>query len=238
MLDDYGNIQKERMADILNSILNSSEITRGELSSKLNLSPSSIVKYINRLIELGLVRESGLNKSTGGRRSISLEFDPEIGVNIALIFNLSNIHGALVNPAGITIYELFIPTTKGISKDELLEGLFLLITNLKTKAEEIEKRIFGVGLGMGDYMDMEKGISHEYLLARDWQDIHLKELVESRFNLPFFLINDIDAGALGEKFYGRGIKVENFVCIWLSETVGMGMVLNDKIYFGKKGFGF
>ena len=61
-------------------------------------------------------------------------------------------------------------------------------------------------------------------------------MVESRFNLPFFLINDIDAGALGEKFYGRGIKVENFVCIWLSETVGMGMVLNDRIYFGKKGF--
>ena len=236
MLDDYGNIQKERMADILNSILTSSEITRGELSSKLNLSPSSIVKYINKLIEIGLVRESGLNKSTGGRRSIFLEFDPEIGVNIALIFNLSNIHGALVNPAGITIYELSIPTTKGISKDQLLEGLFLLITNLKTKAEEIGKRIFGVGLGMGDYMDMEKGISYEYLLARDWQDIHLKELVESRFNLPFFLINDIDAGALGEKFYGRGIKVENFVCIWLSETVGMGMVLNDRIYFGKKGF--
>ncbi len=236
MLDDYGNIQKERMADILNSILTSSEITRGELSSKLNLSPSSIVKYINKLIEIGLVRESGLNKSTGGRRSIFLEFDPEIGVNIALIFNLSNIHGALVNPAGITIYELSIPTTKGISKDQLLEGLFLLIINLKTKAEEIGKRIFGVGLGMGDYMDMEKGISYEYLLARDWQDIHLKELVESRFNLPFFLINDIDAGALGEKFYGRGIKVENFVCIWLSETVGMGMVLNDRIYFGKKGF--
>ncbi|MCK5153285.1 MAG: ROK family protein [Spirochaetales bacterium] len=236
MLKDYGNIQQERMADILYSILYSSEITRGDLSSKLNLSSSSIVKYINKLIELGLVRESGLNKSTGGRRSIILEFDPEIGVNIALIFNLSNIHGALVNPAGITIYELFISTTKGISKTELMKGLFLLIKKLKIKAEETGKRIFGIGLGMGDYMDMKKGISHEYLLARDWKEVPLKELVESEFNLPFFLINDIDAGALGEKFHGRGIKIENFVCVWLSETVGMGMVLNDRIYFGKNGF--
>jgi len=236
MLDDYGNIQKERMADILNSILNSQEITRGELAARLNLSPSSIVKYINKLIELGLVRESGLNKSTGGRRSNCLEFDPGIGVNIALIFNLSNIHGALVNPAGDTVFELFRPTSKGIPKDELLEQLFSIIMDLKIKAAEIDKRIFGIGLGMGDYMDMENGVSHEYLLARDWKEVPLKELVESRFNLPFFLMNDIDAGALGEKFYGRGIKVENFVCIWISETVGMGMVLNDRIYFGKKGF--
>jgi N-acetylglucosamine repressor len=236
MFSDYGNIQKERMADILISILNFQEITRGELSSKLKLSPSSIVKYINKLIELGLVRESGLNKSTGGRRSTFLEFDPEIGVNIALIFNLSNMHGALVNPAGTTVYELFLPTQKGISKDELLEALYLLVEKLKIKAEETGKRIFGIGLGMGDYMDMEKGISHEYLLARQWKNVPLKEFVERKYNLPFFLINDIDAGALGEKYYGRGIKVENFVCIWLSETVGMGMVLNDRIYFGKKGF--
>ena len=235
MLADYGNIQKERIADILKSILNSSEITRGELASQLNLSPSSIVKYINKLIELGLVKESGQNKSTGGRRSIFLEFDPEIGVNISIIFNLSNIHGALVNPAGKIVDELFVSINKGITKDQLLNQLFLLITKLVKKAEEIDKRIFGVGLGMGDYMDMDKGISHEYLLARDWKEVPLKELIESRFNLPFFLINDIDAGALGEKFYGKGIKVENFVCIWLSETVGMGMVLNDRIYFGKKG---
>ncbi len=236
MLEEYGNIQKERMADILRSILNSSEITRGELSEKLNLSPSSIVKYINKLIDIGLVRESGLNKSTGGRRSIFLEFDSEIGVNISIIFNLSNIHGALVNPAGKTIFELFVPTNKGIFKEELLTRLFEIIKNLKTQAELINKRVFGIGLGMGDYMDMKKGISHEYLLSRDWKEVPLKDLVESKFKLPFFLINDIDAGALGEKFYGRGIKVENFVCIWLSETVGMGMVLNDRIYLGKKGF--
>jgi predicted NBD/HSP70 family sugar kinase len=236
MLEEYGNIQKERMADILRSILNSSEITRRELSEKLNLSPSSIVKYINKLIDIGLVRESGLNKSTGGRRSIFLEFDSEIGVNISIIFNLSNIHGALVNPAGKTIFELLVPTNKGIFKEELLIRLFEIIKNLKNQAEIINKRVFGIGLGMGDYLDMKKGISHEYLLSRDWKEVPLKEMVEFRFNLPFFLINDIDAGALGEKFYGRGIKVENFVCIWLSETVGMGMIFNDRIYLGKKGF--
>ena len=235
MLNDYGNIQKERMSDILFTILNSREITRRELAEKLNLSPSSVVKYINKLIESGLVRESGLDESTGGRRSVYLEFNPEVGVNIALIFNLSNIHGALVNPSGEIIYELFLPTAKGIEKDDLLENMYTIIKRLQEQAVAVGKSIFGIGLGMGDSMNMTEGVSYEYLLARNWKNVPLKELVESMFTIPFFLINDIDAGALGEKFYGRGVKVENFITLWLSETVGMGMVLNDRIYFGKNG---
>ncbi len=235
MLNDYGNISKERMADILNTILNSKEITRGELAERLNLSQSSIVKYINKLKELGLVRESGQGKPTGGRRSVSLEFDPEVGVNIAVIFNLSEITGALVNPSGSIIFKSEITTYKGIPGDELLVKLFRIIQILKDRAEKEGKHIFGIGLGMGDHIDMKTGISHEYLLARDWKDVPLKTIVEKEFGLPFFLINDIDAGALGEKYYGRGIKVENFVCVWLSETVGMGMILNDRLYVGKHG---
>ncbi len=235
MLNNYGNIQRERMAAILRTILNAKTITRNGLSETLNLSPSSIVKYINNLIELGLVREGGLQESTGGRRSISLEFDPEVGVNIALVFNMSSIQGALVNPAGKIITEGAVPTHKGIQRDKLLSSLFALITDLKTEADKIKKQVFGIGLGMGDHINMKTGISHEYLLARDWKNVPLKALIEEKFKLPFFLINDIDAGALGEKFYGRGVQIENFVCIWLSETVGMGMVLNNNLYYGKKG---
>ncbi len=235
MLNDYGGISRERMADILDTILNAKTITRNELAHKLNLSPSSIVKYINNLKELGLVKESGPVKSTGGRRSVSLEFDPEVGVNIALVFNLSSIEGALVNPAGAIMYEYSTKIFKGIDRDSLIERLTEVIQSLKDKSAAIGKRIFGIGLGMGDYMDMKRGISHKYLLAGNWADVPLKEIVESKFKLPFFLINDIDAGALGEKYYGRGMQVDNFAAVWLSETVGMGMVLNGTVYFGKKG---
>lgn len=66
MLTEYKSIQKDRMADILNAILSSKQITRGRLSKELRLSPSSIAKYIKTLKELGLVRESGQDISTGG----------------------------------------------------------------------------------------------------------------------------------------------------------------------------
>jgi predicted NBD/HSP70 family sugar kinase len=236
MLNRYKTIKQERMAEILNLILGSGKITRGMIGKQLRLSPSSVAKYIKTLHELGLVREKGLDTSTGGRRSAYLEFDPEVGVNIALVFNMSSLQGALVNPAGELLEEQRISVFPGIPAADLLNKMRELITSLQIKANKNGKRIFGIGLGIGDHLNMESGISYYYHLAEGWHEVPLKDLVEKEFNLPFFLINDIDAGALGEKYHGSGVGLENFVCVWVDETVGMGLVLNGQIYLGKNGF--
>ncbi len=236
MLEKYKSIQKERMADILNTILGAKQITRKELSDRLALSPSSVVKYLKELIELGLVRESGDDEVTGGRRSTFLEFDPTIGVNISILFNLSSLEGALVNPAGEILFRTSVESYNQIPAGELLIRLDRLIGTLISKAESIKKLIFGIGVGIGDYLDMNAGISHYYERSADWKEINLKERYEPVYGLPFFLINDIDSGALGEKYYGSGIGVDNFLCVWVSETVGMGIVLGGNIYLGKNGF--
>lgn len=236
MLDDYKKIQKDRMAEILNAVLSSNQITRNILAEELHLSPSSIAKYIKTLKELGLVRETGSEDSTGGRKSAILEFDPEIAVNIAVVFNLSYIEGALINPAGTVIERRTAEVYQGIPAEELISKLLSLIEDLKQAAIKVNKKIFGVGLGMGDHLDMEKGVSHNYHLSRDWLEIDLKNIIEKSAELPFFLINDLDAGALGEKYYGYGTGVDNFACVWLDETIGMGLILNNQLYYGKNGY--
>ncbi|MBI9102171.1 MAG: ROK family transcriptional regulator [Spirochaetales bacterium] len=236
MLEKYKSIQKDRMAAILNEVLSARQITRGELGRRLSLSPSSVVKYLKELIELGLVRESGAEETSGGRRRTFLEFDPHVGVNISVIFNLSSLEGALINPAGETLFRTSMEVFNQIPSEILLNKLDELIENLVKQAKAIGKRIFGIGVGIGDYLDMEQGISHYYERAAGWKEINLKERYEAIHGYPFFLINDIDSGALGEKYYGMGVGLSNFVCVWVAETVGMGIVLNGDIYLAKNGF--
>ena len=224
------------MAEILNVILSSKQVTRNDLAAELHLSPSSIAKYIKTLKDLGLVRETGTDNSTGGRKSVFLEFDPEIGVNIAIVFSLSFIEGALINPSGSILKRRTAGVHQGIPADDMLEKLLALVESLKKDAEDIRKTVFGIGIGIGDHLDMERGISHSYHLSRNWREIPLKDIIEKKFSLPFFLINDLDAGALGEKYYGMGTGIENFVCVWIDETIGMGLILNGNLYYSKNGF--
>jgi predicted NBD/HSP70 family sugar kinase len=233
MFSKYNAISKGRMNVILKSILNDKRVTRNRLADLLKLSPSSISKYINTLMEMGLIKETEQERSTGGRRSSYIELNPAAGLNIALVLSASYMQGVLINTVGEVINEYSLPTYLGISKEDLLELIYRMLDRLLDHARGFHEKIFGIGLGIGGHIDPKLGISHEYLYAKNWYDVPLKELVESKYQIPFFLVNDANACALGEKYHGKGIGVEHFICVMMDEGIGMGIVTNSEIYMGK-----
>jgi len=232
MFSQYSPIQKSRMSTILKSILNNKRITRNRLVEILRLSPSSIVKYIKILMELGLIQETDREISTGGRRSTFIELNPAVGMNIAVLLDVSQMKGVLINPTGEILSEHSVPLFLGIDKDNLIATLLQLLEGLLAEVSKFDKKIFGIGIGLGGYIDPEQGISHEYLYAKNWYDVPLKELIERKYDIPCFLVNDANACALGEKYYGRGLGVDHFLCVWLGEGIGMGIIVNGEIYTG------
>jgi predicted NBD/HSP70 family sugar kinase len=236
MFSEYSPIQKTRMSTILKSILNNKSIIRGSLGETLRLSPSSIAKYIKILMELGLIQETDRKLSTGGRRSTFIELNPDVGINIAVVIDVTAMKGVLVNTIGEVVCEHSVPVFFGIGKDDFLTSLLGLVDRLMAEASKFEKKIFGIGIGMGGYIDPKNGVSHQYLFVRDWYDVPLKELVEGKYGIPCFLVNDANACALGEKYYGRGLGVDHFLCVWLGEGIGMGIVVNGEIYTGNNDY--
>ena len=233
MFSKYSPAQKKRLTVILKSILNHKRITRNRLADLFRLSPSSIVKYIKILMDMGLILETEQQESTGGRRSTFIEMNPAVGLNIAVVISISKMNGVLINTVGEIVADHTLSIYLGMSRDELLGILYEMLDALLDKAEGFRKRIFGIGLGIGGHIDPMKGISHEYLYAKNWYDVPLKSLIESKYSIPFFLVNDVNACALGEKYYGMGIGVYHFLCVQLDEGVGMGIVANGEIYMGR-----
>lgn len=233
MFDKHPAIQRERMNAILKSILDNQRITRNKLAGLLKLSPSSIVKYNKILKDKGLVRETDREQSTGGRRSILLELNPEAGLSIAIVLNVSSVRGVLINTVGKLLGESAAVSYQGIPKEDLLGRIFEVIDDLLSKARTFQRRIFGIGIGLGGFIDPILGISHEFLYAKSWYDVPLKQIVETRYGISCFLVNDANACALGEKYSGMGVGVDHFLCVWIGEGIGMGIVANGELYMGK-----
>jgi len=233
MLSEYTVVQKTRMSNLLKLILNYKRITRTRLAELLRLSPSAVVKYIKLLMEMGLVTETDRDRSTGGRRSTYLELNPDVGLNLALVLSVSSMKGVLIDTVGTVVAEQSRPTYFGMPKDELLRGMYDLLDNLLQEAGRFSRKVFGIGIALGGHIDPLAGLSHEYLFAKGWYDVPLKALVEERFKTPCFLVNDANACALGEKYYGKGIGLDHFLCLMIGEGIGMGIVVNGEIYTGK-----
>ncbi len=239
MLKVESTIQKERYSVILKSIFRYKRVTRNELSEILKLSSSALVKYIKVLIDLGIVRETDKASSEGGgRKSVYLEFNPEKGVAVAIALYRTYIESGLVTITGEVIEECRYPVSDAVSRDELLSLISRIIEENIAKADRFQytQRVFGIGIAMGGHLNQEKGLSYEYMFSRDWHSVPLKAILEERYGLPVSLVKDVNACALGEQYYGNGIGVDNFLSIWIGDSVGMGIVIDGKNYTGASGY--
>lgn len=86
-----------------------------------------------------------------------------------------------------------------------------------------------IGLGVPSIVDRDRGIVYNVQNINDWDEVHLKSIIEAEFGLPVYLDNDANCFAYGEKIYGKGKEFKNFVGITLGTGVGGGIVNNHHL---------
>jgi glucokinase len=70
-----------------------------------------------------------------------------------------------------------------------------------------------------------------------WVNVPLKELLEKYFKAPAIIENDANLAAVGEKRWGAGKNLNDFILITLGTGVGTGFILDGKLYRGSQGTG-
>ncbi|WP_298652912.1 ROK family protein [uncultured Proteiniphilum sp.] len=109
--------------------------------------------------------------------------------------------------------------------DKTLNILKELIRQLKTTDTR------AIGIGVPSVVDREKGIVYNVQNIKNWDEVHLKSLLEAEFELPVHIDNDANCFAYGEKIYGKGQNFENFVGITLGTGVGGGIIQDNHLLF-------
>ncbi len=93
----------------------------------------------------------------------------------------------------------------------------------------------GIGIGCPGPLDQRKGIIKSPPNLLNWNNFPLKKILESEFNVPVFLENDANTGALGEALYGKAKDYDRVFYMTISSGIGTGIVIDKKIYQGFSG---
>lgn len=109
--------------------------------------------------------------------------------------------------------------------DKTLDILKEVIRKLKTP----ETR--AIGIGVPSVVDRVKGIVYNVQNIKNWDEVHLKSLLEADFGLPVYIDNDANCFAYGEKIYGKGKDFQNFVGITLGTGVGGGIIQDNHLLY-------
>ncbi|MFC1861860.1 ROK family protein [Chloroflexota bacterium] len=92
-----------------------------------------------------------------------------------------------------------------------------------------------IGLGAPGLSNPETGILFTSPNLPGWKDVHLRDIIEKELGRKVFLINDANAAAVGELYFGAGRGALNFIYITVSTGIGGGIIIDGKIYTGSVG---
>jgi len=87
-----------------------------------------------------------------------------------------------------------------------------------------DENVLGIGIGIPGLVDREEGIVNDVQNIPSWKEVHLKNILENRFEVPVFLDNDANCFALGEARFGLGKGVDDFVGLTLGTGMGGGII--------------
>lgn len=110
------------------------------------------------------------------------------------------------------------------------EQIIAEIINLIT--EVIDSEVEGIGIGVPSLVDVEKGIVYRVQKIPSWREVHIKDILESQFNVKVYVNNDANCFAVGEKYFGVAKNYENIVGLILDSGVGAGIVFKGHLYSG------
>jgi len=92
----------------------------------------------------------------------------------------------------------------------------------------------GVGVGLAGIVDSERGLLRQSPIF-GWEQVPLADTLRDRLGAPVYIDNDVNTLTLTELWFGRGQGVDNFLTVTIGRGVGLGIVLDGKLYTGARG---
>ncbi|MCA9892453.1 MAG: ROK family transcriptional regulator [Anaerolineae bacterium] len=228
---NHGLMHKVNCSLILSSLRKHPSQTRAKLAKHTGLTRSTISNLIDELIEKNFIHEVGYEPSSGGRRGILLELNPEGGSAIAVKINASSVQCALSNLVGDILWHKLVPLTSTEVDDVLPIAEQLIREAITINSDQIE--ILGIAVGVTGLVSDDGVVVYSKNL--DWKQVNLRAAWEQCFKLPVTVDNDVSLAAFGENHYGTATKDRHFIYVEIGYGVGAGIILDGQLYRGSTG---
>jgi len=218
---------------ILEYLYRMGEATNPELAKVTNMSSPTINKLLTELIKTGLVEEKGFGESIGGRRPNLYGLNPNAKYIISIDIDCRMIKMGVFNLQNEAVSDIITYFDNVKNKKRVFEEIFQRLDALLAKLNLPQNQFLGIGISLPGLIEAKTGETYSDLLI---DDKTLEETFEARYHLPTFTGNDSRVMALGEQAFGSARNKDNVLCVNICDGIGMGMIVNGKIYEGKSGF--
>ena len=227
------DLRRENRAVVLWSLHLGQSGSRQELSAATGLSAGSVTNVIRELIDEGIVIETGLAESDGGRPRAMLGMNPGYGYVIGVDIGETRTRVGLFDLTMTERAKVEYPLDRSAEHDvgvvvrQIVSGL-----NTVIGASGVDQNaILGVGVGVPGIIEQgAEVLVHSQTYG--WDAVPLERLLRAHTELPLRFDNGAKTMGQAELWFGAGKGARSAVVILIGSGVGASLISGGATYQG------
>ena len=232
-LDKKDNKNSILKKTILRLCIQSGEYSIAALSEQINTSVPTVTKLIGELMDEGFMIELGKSGTSGGRRPSIYGLNPAAGYFIGLDIRHTHASVAVTDFKGnLVCYQNDIPFILEID-EACLHTISKNIRDFFVEHDLDWNRVLGMGISVAGRVNPKTGYSNLYSFDPDRP---INKILSEDLDIPVVIENDSRAMTYGEYLSGVVKKEKNVLFVNVSWGLGMGMILDGRLYYGTSGY--
>lgn len=213
---------------VLQAIRVQGETTRSELAEATGLTSPTIANITKRLLDQGLIIETGRRRGGRGQPATRLAVNPDGCFAIGLNIDRDHLTIVVLDLAGTVRSRAFREVAFAMPDDVLA----YVRAELDGALAGIDRaRVIGVGIALPDDLG-RVALPHRPENYGVWNEVDVAGLFRDALPWPVHLDNDAAAAAIGEAQFGSGLRYPSFFYLLISAGLGGGLVIDGSYYRG------
>lgn len=222
---------KDEYKYVFNLIQKGGPLTKQDLISLSKIKLTTLNRILDQLKEKGLVLESGIAESSGGRRPVLYDVISDTIYLVGVDISRTNTMVVITNLKMETVFKDMFIMDKSSNPVRTAELIFEIINTAIRKLRISLDQLVGVGIGAVGPLNRKEGILLNPINypSEGWHNVEITKLLSQRFKLPAFLDNGANTAVLAESLYGCGKGYENIAYLNIGVGIRMGAVASGNL---------
>lgn len=232
------DMKMTNMLTIFQLLYDKTPISRADLAKLSGMSPTSITRFVNNMLELNLIRETLSEEKKVGRTATMLTINETLFYSVGISIDSTYIHVSILNFRKQTVADCYqkmrhlTPTF-----EQVLDIAYQLYEEALSASGLHPSQICGIGMSVAGVMHGSDIL--ECTAQLKWKGLNIRRAVMQRFQKEIVIVeNDCNAAILGQCILHPEYREKRVACICIGSGVGSAVSYQGTLFSQTGGVSF
>ncbi|MEC0372939.1 ROK family protein [Paenibacillus chibensis] len=233
-IDADKRIPSPKAKELFHDIRRRHEIGKNDLLALSGLTVSTLTRVLDELVGVGVISESGLGVSTGGRRPILYQVQADYGYAFGLDISRVMSRLVLLDLAGTKLDSREWRMDEKTTPEVFMQMVTEQVTEWIVKHRIAFEQVIGMGIGAVGPLNRITGVIEEpeWFAAPGWNHVPAVQMLEDRLGFPVILDNGANTALIAESWANRTKDFRHMLYVHGGTGLRLSMMTDNKLIHG------